>query len=110
VSYNLLSYLPARLQGMHGLYGVERADLLPFQTEEAKALTPAIVVVHIQDTWTDYGALLDLQDPWLTTPFIFAFGQGGVPDAAIKADFPNRRLIHYYPDEPYTFYEHPREK
>jgi 4-amino-4-deoxy-L-arabinose transferase-like glycosyltransferase len=110
VSYNLLLYLPARMQGMRGLYGVERTDLLPFQTEEAKALTPAIVVVHILDTWTDYGALLDLQDPWLTTPFIFTFGQGGVPDAAIKADFPNRRLIHYYPDEPYTFYEHPRGK
>ncbi len=107
MSYNLLIYLPARLQGMHGLYGVERADLLPFQTEEAKALAPAIVVVHIQDSWTDYGALLDLQDPWLTTPFIFAFGQGGVSDAALEADFSNRRLIHYA-DEPYTFYEHPR--
>jgi hypothetical protein len=110
VGYNLLAYLPTRLQEMCGLYGVERADLLPFLSEEAQALTPTIVVVHIQDTWTDYGALLELQDPWLTSPFIFAFGQGGVPDAAIKADFPNRRLIHYYPDEPYTFYEHPRGK
>jgi len=110
VSYNLLLYLPARLQGMRGLYGVEYADLLPFQTEEANALTPAIVIVHIKDTWTDYGSLLDLQDPWLTTPFIFTFGQGGLPEAAIRADFPNRRLIHYYPDEPYTYYEYTRGK
>ena len=110
VSYNLVCYLPPRLQGMRGLYDVERADLLPFQTEAAKALTPAIVVVHTQETWTDYGALLDLQNPWLTTPFIFTFGQGGISDATLEADFPDRRLIHYYPDEPYTFYEHPRGK
>ncbi len=106
VGYNLVSYLPARLQEMRGLYGVERADLLPFLTQEARALTPAIVVVHIQETWTDYGALLDLQDPWLTSPFIFALGQGD----ALRADYPARRLIHYYPDEPFTFYEHPRGK
>jgi 4-amino-4-deoxy-L-arabinose transferase-like glycosyltransferase len=108
VSYNLLAYLPSHLQGLRGLYGAARADLLPFQTEAAQALAPAIVVVHIHETWTDYGALLDLQDPWLSTPFIFTFGSGGVPDAALKADFPGRRLIHYYPDEPYTFYEQPR--
>ncbi|MDI6769783.1 MAG: hypothetical protein QMD04_08915 [Anaerolineales bacterium] len=100
VGYNLFSYLPTRLQEMRGLYGVERADLLPFLTPEARALTPAIVVVHIQETWTDYGALLDLQDPWLTSPFIFALGQS----EALRADYPDRRLIHYYPDESYTFY------
>ncbi len=103
--YNLFAYLPTRLAGMRGLYGVERADLLPFFSEEAKALTPAIVVVHIQDTWTDYGALLDLQDSWLTSPFIFALGQSAATSAALRADYPDRRLIHYYPDEPYTFYE-----
>jgi hypothetical protein len=110
VCYDLAVFLPARLDEMRGLYGVERADLLPFQSAEAEALTPAIVVVHIQDTWTDYGALLDLQDPWLTTPFIFTFGQGGVSDAARQADFPGRQLIHYYPDEPNKFYEHIRGK
>lgn len=89
---------------MHGLYGIERADLLLFLTQEARALTPAIVVVHIQETWTDYGALLDLQDPWLTSPFIFALGQSAATNTALSADYPDRRLIHYYPDEPYKFY------
>ncbi len=104
VGYNLFSYLPTRLQEMRGLYGIERADLLPFLTQEARALTPAIVVVYIQETWTDYGALLDLQDPWLTSPFIFALGQSAATSSALRADYPDRRLIHYYPDEPYTFY------
>jgi len=110
IIYNLVVYLPTRLEGMKGLYGVSRSDLIPFLTEEAKAMAPAILVVHIQDTWTDYGALLDLQNPWLTTPFIFTFGQSGVSDMELQADFPNRRLIHYYPDEPYTFYEGLRGK
>ncbi len=109
VSMNLLFYTPMRVGGMHGLYGMERSRLEPFSQPEAQALTPAIVVVH-PGHWTEYGSLLELQTPFLDTPFIFAFSRSAATDAALGLHFPERRLLHYYPDEPLRFYTTPRER
>jgi len=108
IGYNLAVYLPGRLGGMYGLYGIRREHMQPFLTEAAQSLTPALVIVHIQDTWTDYGTLLSLEDPWLTTPFIFALSRGRMTDTALQGDYPDRRVVHYYPDESYKFYDSPR--
>ncbi len=107
VSLNLIYYVPLRVGGMHALYGISRARLAPFLTQEAQELTPALVIVH-PDHWTEYGALLELQDPVLDTPFIFTFARGPRADAALAADFPERTIIYYYPDEPDEFYFSPR--
>jgi 4-amino-4-deoxy-L-arabinose transferase-like glycosyltransferase len=106
LSANLLFYTPLRLRGMFGLYGVEGARLQPFLTAQAQGLTPALVIVHPQ-VWTEYGTLLDLQDPTLSTPFIFAISRGPGPDAALAAHFPQRKVFHYYPDQPWVFYISP---
>jgi hypothetical protein len=103
LSVNLLFYLPIRLHTMDGLYGINRSRLLPFQTPQAQQVTPALVVVH-PDKWTEYGALLELETPFLDTPFIFVIDVGEKTVAALEAEFPARNLIHYYPAEPYVFY------
>ncbi|MCS6907532.1 MAG: hypothetical protein RML93_06580, partial [Anaerolineales bacterium] len=64
VAANLLFYTPLRLRGMFGLYGVTASRLRPFLTEQAQALTPALVIVH-PEHWTEYGALLELNSPFL---------------------------------------------
>ena len=97
VGYNLIFYQPERFTGMRGLYGITREQLLPFETESVRAAAPALFVVHPQNTWTDYGGLLELQDPWLTSPFIFAYYRSSVRDADLQEAFPERRIIHYYP-------------
>jgi hypothetical protein len=107
VSINLLFYAPLRVGGMHGLYGISSARLEPFLTPEAQELTPALVIVH-PDHWSEYGALLELQNPFLDTPFLFTYSRGLRPDAALADEFPERRIIHYYPDEPDKFYFTPR--
>ncbi len=104
---NLYFYTPQRLAMMHGLYGMERADLEPFQTAQARELTPALIIVHPQ-VWMDYGVLLELQDPFLDTPFIFVYYRGDQPTAVLAQAFPERRIFHYYPDDPYVFYMRPR--
>jgi len=104
---NLLFYTPLRLEGMKGLYGVSRARLQPFLSPSAQAVTPALVIVH-PDHWTEYGSLLELQDPFLDTPFIFTISRGARPDNALQEHFPERLILHYYPDEPYIFYTAPR--
>jgi hypothetical protein len=108
VAGNLVFYLPARLDGMSGLYGMERADLKPFLAAEAQDLSPALIVVH-PDRWMDYGVLLELQDPFLDTPFIFIFSRGPEADARVAEHFPERAVFHYYPPgDPYKFYDKPR--
>src|SRR4030067_2417542 len=98
-----------RLQGMRGLYGMQRTDLLPFSYPQAQELTAALIVVHPKQ-WMDYGVLLELQDPFLATPYIFIYSRGDRPDRAVAEAYPDRAVYHYYPDEPYTFYKTPRPK
>jgi hypothetical protein len=109
LSANLFFYTPTRLKGMHGLYGISRANLDPFLTSQAQEITPALVIVHA-DRWMEYGTLLELQDPFLDTPFLIVISRGQRPDSALAAVFSERTVIHYYPDEPYIFYTSPRSK
>ena len=109
VSYNLVTYLPARFRQIYGVYDIHRTQLSPFLTPQARAQTPALVIVHPQKTWTEYAGLLELEDPWLTSPFIFAWSNyGSRSDAALAALYPGRRIIYYYADEPGKFFPAPR--
>jgi hypothetical protein len=107
LGYNLFAYLPGRLGEMHGMYNIDRAMLEPFYTVEAQRLSPALVIVHTQKEWTEYGGLLELQNAQLDTPFIFALYRRDSSIAKYSEAFPERGVYHYYPDEPFTFYPNP---
>jgi len=107
ISMNLIFFTPRRLAGLQGLYTISRARLTPFLTAEAQNLTPALVIVH-PERWMSYGALLELQSPYLDTPYIFVMSRGTTSDQALIADYSDRNVIHYYPEEPYVFYGKPR--
>lgn len=106
IGINLSLYLPIRLGGMSGLYNIELSDQLPFQTASAQAFTPALVIVHTA-RWMEYGALLDLENPELTTPFIFAWSSNQFTNSLLTIDFPNRTVYHYYPEQPFQLYREP---
>ena len=106
--YSFLIYFPTRWNELTGLYGIQRSMLAPFETEEARARTPALVIVHVQKVWVEYGGLLELQNVDLTSPFIFAFSRGELSDIRLERDYPSRRILHYYADDPWTFYDAPR--
>ncbi|HUF38400.1 MAG TPA: hypothetical protein VMN57_07750 [Anaerolineales bacterium] len=106
LAVNLAMYLPVRLDSMRALYGISGAALAPFEAAEG-SLAPAVVIVHA-DHWTGYGALLDLQDPFLTSPFIFMWGAPRGIHATLADYFPGRAIFHYYPEEPRVFYTGPR--
>jgi 4-amino-4-deoxy-L-arabinose transferase-like glycosyltransferase len=107
VGINLFSYLPIRLNGMVALYGITRSDQIPFLTPAAQSTTPALVIVHTGH-WMEYGALLDLENPGLTTPFIFAWNGGPSNDPGLINDFPNRTIYHYYPGQHFQLYKEPQ--
>lgn len=99
VCVTLFLYVPARLNIMRGLYGIERRHLEPFRTSEAARLTPALVIVHTEKNWAEYGTLLELETPFLDTPFIFIYSRGADADQKAASEFPERRVLHYYPYE-----------
>jgi len=100
VAANLLFYTPLRLGGLFGLYGVTASRLRPFLTDQAQALTPALVIVH-PDHWTEYGALLELSSPFLDSPFVIVRSIGPNTDQALADTFQDRNILHYYPKDPY---------
>lgn len=97
VGVNLIFYLPMRLESMHNLFGISASDQELFKTPEAQALAPALVIVDA-DRWMEYAALLELQRPDLTSPFIFIWSRGLGPDAVVAASFPERTILYYDPD------------
>lgn len=106
VAGNLIFYIPIRVGGMFGLYGVQRAYMEPFLTPQAQEQTPALVVVYTEKAWIEYGTLLELQSPFLDSPFIFIIDRGRTPNRKVIESFPDRTVLHYYPaQEPYTLYK-----
>ena len=107
IGINLTIYTPLRLGDMRGMYGVNRSALAPFETPQAQELTPALVIVDVDD-WINYGTLLELADPYLKTPFIFVISRSPEADNNVAASFPERKLFYYYPEiDPYLFYTGP---
>ena len=107
IGYNLADYLPARLTSIYGLYGIHPAQMAPFLTSAARQETPALVFVHEQKSWTDYAGLLELENPWLSSPFIFAVSSDPAGDARLAAAFPGRRILYYSPGQPTRLSNHP---
>jgi len=105
---NLILFLPLRLGMMHNLYGIQAEDQAPFKAPATQELAPALVFVYA-DRWMEYGALLDMEDPFLTSPIIFAWNIGLKRDAEVAALYPERHVFHYYPDEPWKLYLAPRD-
>jgi hypothetical protein len=100
VGINLLLYLPIRLGGMVALYNISRSNQAPFHTPAVQAVTSALVIVHAA-RWMEYGALLELENPELTTPFIFAWVSTSYDEPGFAGDFPNRAVYHHYPGLPF---------
>lgn len=102
IAVDLVFYLPARLTSMRHLYGISRQALAPFR---AANLGRALVVVHPEHHWTEYGALLTLTPPFSSTDAtLLTIFLGGDQDEDLVRDFPGRTLYHYFTSEPTIFY------
>lgn len=105
VALNLLYYVPLRVGGLHGLYGVSRKAMQPFESAD---LGRALVIVHPVDSWTEYGTLLTLTPPFADSGLLLAYSRGAAADARLARLFTDRPVYHYYADQPETFYYSPR--
>lgn len=105
VAGNQFFYLPSRIGSMRGLFGTSRQQLTPFLDSGLEAQTPALVIVDT-DRWRAYAGLLELADPMLDSPYIFIWSRGQRPDSTVIEAFPERNVLYYDPDEPWTFYKY----
>jgi len=105
VGVNLGLYLPVRLGGVRGLFGITRAALAAFEEVNPGA---AVVIVHRNPAWHGYGNLLTLTPPFLESEMKLIYERGPEIDARAAALFPDLPVYHYYPDEPGRLYTTPR--
>jgi hypothetical protein len=82
---------------MTGLYDMRRSDGKPL---EALALDRALVIVHPQTAWTEYGALLRLTPPFADSDLLLAYTRGAETDGKLTQAFADRPVFHYYPGDP----------
>jgi 4-amino-4-deoxy-L-arabinose transferase-like glycosyltransferase len=94
---NLGFYMPARLRQMTGLYGMTRAAGEPLA---ALSLERALVIVHPQFAWTEYGALLRLTPPFAAGDVLLAYTRGTETDRQLAQAYADRPVYHYYPGTP----------
>ncbi|MBN2149363.1 MAG: glycosyltransferase family 39 protein [Anaerolineales bacterium] len=106
VAVNLTVYLPMRLDGMRNLYGISLSDQATFTAPDVQQLAPALVIVQTP-RWMEYGSLLDLEDPFLTSDFIFAWSISAEVDSSLGLDFPGRTLYYYDPTRPFYLFTAP---
>ena len=106
ISFNCIFYLPVRVGGMQGLYGISRSHLLPLQQAN---LDHALVLVH-SDSWHRYGTMLMLASPFASDDVMVAWGINPELNGQVIRDFYDRSVYHYYPDDPHTLYLESRQE
>jgi hypothetical protein len=94
---NISLYLPVRLGGLRGLFGISRSAMVAFQEVDLGA---AVMIVHRNPYWHGYGNLLTLTPPFLESELKLIYERGPEIDARAAALFPDLPVYHYYPDEP----------
>jgi hypothetical protein len=104
IAGNIIFYAPGRIGQLRGLYGNSRQQLAPFQSSEAEALTPALIIVDT-DSWRAYAGLLELANPMLDSPYIFIWSRGPRSNTAVIEAFEDRHVYYYYPEDPWRFYK-----
>jgi 4-amino-4-deoxy-L-arabinose transferase-like glycosyltransferase len=98
---NLRYYLPLRLEMMASLNNMSREHQQPFELID---LEHALVIVHPQQSWTEYGTLLTLGEPFSDRDLLLVYSRGTIGDQRLMSQFPDYEIYHYFPGDPGEFY------
>jgi hypothetical protein len=97
LALNVGFYMPARLQQMTGLYGMNLAARVRLQ---AAAPAKALVIVHPAHSWTEYGTLLTLTPPFAEGDLLLAYTRGSEQDLRLVQTYADWPAYEYYPGDP----------
>ena len=102
---NAANYLPIRVGGLRGLFGISRSALEAFQAVDPGA---AVVIVERDPYWHGYGNLLTLTPPFRESELKLLYERGPEIDARAAALFPELPAYRYDPGQPGRLYPAPR--
>jgi len=97
LTMNVGLYLPARLQQMTSLYAM---NLAARDRLQAAAPAKALIIVHPERAWTEYGTLLTLTPPFAESELLLAYTRGAEQDLSLALSFLDRPAYAYYPGDP----------
>jgi 4-amino-4-deoxy-L-arabinose transferase-like glycosyltransferase len=101
---NVLYYLPARVGGMRGLYGISKAPIVALQDQDFEG---ALILVHV-DRWHRYATLRLLSPPFSSEDILVAWSFNPVRDAMVQEAYAGRTIYHYYPSAPESLFREAR--
>ncbi|HUS85448.1 MAG TPA: hypothetical protein VMX56_09900 [Anaerolineales bacterium] len=104
VILNILFYIPTRVWGMRGLYQITRE---PMEVLAEITAEDALIIVHTQK-WFEYARFLPLVEPFRDSEIKICSSYGLEADADVARLYPDRRIYHYYPENPGQLYPEPR--
>jgi hypothetical protein len=107
VLVNLGLYLPARIGGLRGLFGISRLGLEAFEAVDPGA---AVVIVRRDPYWHGYGNLLTLTPPFRHSELRLVYERGPAVDARAAALFPDLPIYIYDPADPGRLVAVPRDE
>jgi hypothetical protein len=90
-------YLPIRIGGLQGLFGITRAELTAFEQVSPGA---AVVIVERDPYWHGYGNLLPLTAPFRESDLILLYERGPEIDARAAGMYPDLPVYRYDPLRP----------
>lgn len=96
IAVNAAFYLPARVGGMRGLYGIERA---PIRTLAGTDLEGSLIIVRA-DHWTGYANLLPLAAPFSDDDILVAWSRGDSIDSRVVKAYEGYRTYFHDPRRP----------
>jgi hypothetical protein len=92
LAINLATYLPERVRAVHGLYGITRMPL----DQLAERQEGDILVVVRAEHWTEYGALMAQNSPWLDGSLVVAWDVAPQATQRVIATYPDHQLLYFY--------------
>jgi hypothetical protein len=106
VTFDVGLYLPVRVGGLYGLYGITRQKMAPLENVD---LAEALVIVHAEPNWTAYGTLLMLTAPFRRdSTLLLALSHDPAQDERLEQAYPGRIVYHYYTDDREHLYAQPK--
>lgn len=88
---SVIFYLPQRVGGMKGLYGIERSSSARFIVDEPEQ---TLIIVRAP-RWFQYARYLYQIEPFADSPLLIAWSRGAEADQALMHSYPGRQIFYY---------------
>jgi hypothetical protein len=97
---NVVLYLPRRVGGMQGLYGIDRQSASPFKVSDPDR---SLIIIKAP-RWFQYARYLYQVEPFSDSQLLIAWSRGDEIDSRLMRSYPHRTP--YYYDVENDFLEH----